>query len=124
VVSGKKDSNKERFMKEENREKLDALIVDGMLVFQQDKRTALETIRIGIRIIVAQIFCLGLLIATSKLYNFLEIKHLMVPFILLNALLFILAAYLISGSLIRLHRLEIQIRRYQSEHNRLSKFAD
>jgi uncharacterized membrane protein len=110
-------------MIEDNQQKFDAYIVDELLAFQQDKRTTLETIRIGIRIIIAQIFCFGLLIATSKFYNFLEIKHLMIPFILLNALLFILATYLISGSLIHLHRLEIQIRRYKSEHNRLSKFA-
>jgi len=106
-------------MTDDNREKPEALIID-----QQDKRTALEMIRIGIRIIIAQIFGLGFLIATSKLYNLLEIMHLMVPFILLNVLLFILAAYLISGSLIRLNRLEIQIRRYQSKHSRLSKFVD
>ena len=111
-------------MKEDNREKLDALILDELLVFQQDKKTALEMIRIGIRIIIAQIFGLGFLIATSKFYNLLEIMHLIVPFILLNVLLFILAAYLISVSLIRLNRLEIKIRRYQSEHSRLSKFAD
>jgi hypothetical protein len=44
----------------------DALIVEEMQAFLQEKRTALKTIRIGIGVIVAQISLIGFLFAVFR----------------------------------------------------------
>jgi hypothetical protein len=100
------------------------LIVEEILVFLQEKRTALRMIRIGISAVIAQISILGLLIATSKYYEWMQVMHLWIPFALLNLIVLGIAGYLIFGSLIRLHQLDRQILRYKQSHGSIANFMD
>ncbi len=61
---------------------VDNLIVEEILVLLQEKRTALRMVRIGIGAIIAQITILGFLIATSKYYEWMEVMHLWIPFVI------------------------------------------
>lgn len=100
------------------------IIVEEMLVFLQEKRTALRMVRIGISAVIAQISILGFLIATSKYYEWMEVMHLWIPFALLNLVVLGIAGYLIFGSLIRIHHLDHQMLKYRKSHSEISNFMD
>ena len=82
------------------------LILDELLTFHQEKRTALAMIRIGIATLLAQISILSFLIATSKYYQWMEVVHLVIPFVLLNLIVFAIAGYLIFRSILKIHQLD------------------
>ena len=85
------------------------LIVDELLTIHQQKRTVLAMIRIGIATLIAQISILSFMIATSKYYQWMEIMHLVIPFILLNLVVFGIACYLIFQSIFKIHQLDRRI---------------
>jgi uncharacterized membrane protein len=100
------------------------LIVEEILYFLQEKRTALRMIRIGISAIIAQISILGFLIATSKYYEWMEVMHLWIPFALLNLIVLGIAVYFIFGSLVRIHQLDRQILRYHEKYGSIAGAGD
>ena len=102
----------------------DSLIVDEVLLFLQEKRTVLITIRIAIGTIMVQVSILSFLIATSRFYQWIEVMHLLVPFVVLNIIVLCIAGYFLFGSLIHLHRLERQIVRYKKRHSRIAQCMD
>ena len=81
-------------------------------------------VRIGISAIIAQISVLGLLIATSKYYERMEVMHLWIPFALLNLVVLCIVGYLIIGSLIRIHHLDHQMLTYKKSHKEIANFMD
>jgi hypothetical protein len=87
----------------------DSLIVGELLAFHQEKRTALAMIRIGIASLIAQLSVLSLLIATSKYYEWMEVVHLVIPFVLLNLFVFGIAGYLIVRSILTIHKVDRRI---------------
>ena len=111
-------------MQEDNSGDRDNIIVDEILLFLQEKRTALATIRIGLATIMVQISILSFLIATSRFYEWMEVVHLLVPFILLNLVVLGIAGYFLVGSLLQLHRLERQIVAYKKRHYRIAACMD
>jgi hypothetical protein len=100
------------------------LIFEEMIVFLQEKRTALRMVRIGISAVIAQISILGFLIATSKYYEWMQVMHLWIPFALLNLIVLSIAGYLIFKALIRIHHLDYQILRYKKSHDGIADFMD
>ena len=102
----------------------DNLIIDELLVLLQEKRTALAMIRTGIAILISQITIIGILIATSKLYAWIEVLHLMFFFILLNFIALGIACYFIFGSLKELQKLDRQVLIYKKNHSTLASFLD
>jgi hypothetical protein len=96
--------------------KKEDLILDILLTLHQEKRTALVMIRIGIATFIAQIAILGFLIATSKFYQWVEVMHLVIPFILLNLIVFGIASYLIFRSILKINQLDRRILRYYEFH--------
>jgi len=111
-------------MEKKYNEDLDNLIVEEILVLLQEKRTALRMVRIGISAVIALISILGLLIATSRYYKWIEVMHLWIPFVLLNLVVLGIAGYFIFGSLIHIHRLDRQILKYKKSHGRIANFMD
>ena len=105
-------------MIDKNRVEKDNLMSDVLLTFHQEKRTALAMIRTGIATLIAQISILSFLIATSKYYQWMEVVHLVIPFILLNLIVFGIAGYLIIRSILKIHQIDRQIIRY-SEYRKM-----
>ena len=87
-------------------------------------RTALATIRIGLAIFMTQIAMLAFLIATSRFYAWMEVLHLVIPFILLNLFALGVAGYFIIRSMIQIHQLERQVIRYKRNHGEISNLMD
>ena len=96
-------------MKDKSDQDLDNLVVDEMLMLLQEKRTALKMIRIGLATLVAQISILAVLMAAAKFINWMHVLHLLIPFILLNLAVLVLAGYFIFVPLIQIGRLDREI---------------
>ena len=97
----------------------DSVVLEEILSLLQEKRTALKAIRIGLATIVTQISLLGFLIAAPAYQAFIQVRHWIILFAALNSILVGLAAYLLVGPLIHMHRLNQNILKFKQKHRQL-----
>src|SRR5260221_14694825 len=88
-------------MKEDLDLPLDMLVLQEVQLLLAEKRTALSTLRTGIAIFAFPLSVLSVLIATSKLYEIQSVMHWLLPLLILNLGLTVLAVYLIVHALRR-----------------------
>jgi uncharacterized membrane protein YidH (DUF202 family) len=100
---------------------LDMLVIQEMQLLLAEKRTALSTLRTGIAIFAFPLSVLSVLIATSKSYNLPDVMHWLVPLLLLNVALIVLAVYLIARAFRKIHYYDRLIDEYKRKHSRLEK---
>jgi uncharacterized membrane protein YidH (DUF202 family) len=99
---------------------LDMLVIQEMQLLLAEKRTALSTLRTGIAIFAFPLSVLSVLIATSKSYNLPDVMHWLVPLLLLNVALIVLAVYLIARAFRKIHHYDRLIDEYKRKHSRLA----
>jgi uncharacterized membrane protein YidH (DUF202 family) len=88
----------------EDIDKIDSTVVmDEIQLILAEKRTYLSVMRTGIAILALPLSVLSVLVATSKLYDVLNVLHFLIPLGILNLALVALSAYLIVRSIIRIH---------------------
>ena len=97
----------------------DALIVEEIQSFLQEKRTDLKIIRIGIAVILAQISAVGFLVPAFRNQAFNQAMHWMNIIIVLGAILLGTATYLVVGPLIRICRVNRKILEFQRRRGKL-----
>ena len=100
------------------------VIFNEVQLILAEKRTSLATMRTGIAVCAIPLSLTGLLIATSRYYEILNVLSLFVPFGLLNAALLCLGAYLIVRSMRRLVREDRMIRDIKRKHSAIAEFID
>jgi uncharacterized membrane protein YidH (DUF202 family) len=100
------------------------IIINEVQLILAEKRTSLATMRTGIAVCAIPLSLTGLLIATSRYYEILNVLTLFVPFGLLNAALLCLGAYLIVRSMRRLVREDRMIRDIKRKHSAIAEFID
>ena len=100
---------------------LDMLVLQEMQLLLAEKRTALSTLRTGVAIFAFPLSVLSVLIATSKSYELREVTHWLIPLLLMNLGLVVLAVYLIQHALRRLRHYNRLIEAYKHQHARLGK---
>ena len=100
---------------------LDTLAIQEMQLLLAEKRTALSTLRTGIAIFAFPLSVLSVLIATSRSYEISRVMHWLVPLLLLNLGLIVLAVYLVTRALRRLRHYNRVIEEYKRRHHRLAK---
>ena len=83
----------------------DTLITAILLSLEQEKRTSLKAIRIGISLVAVQASFLFLLLAASSYYTRIKAMHGVILFWTLNMLIFGMAVFVITRLLVCLHRL-------------------
>ena len=88
------------------------------------KRTCLAAMRTGIAVFAMPLSMLGLLIATSRLYDGLHVLPLIIPLAVMLLALIVLGSYLIVRALGNIHRYDQMIHRLKACHSRLSEFLD
>src|SRR5262245_9107103 len=86
-----------------------SLLIQKLELALAEKRTSLSVVRTGIAIAALPLSILGLLVATSKLYEWSEVRSLMQPLLAICALLFLAAAYLVVRGLRQVHRHDVRI---------------
>lgn len=102
-------------MKKKHAEDEEALIVEEILSFHQEKRNALKTIRIGIAMVAAQLSLLSVLMTTTAYPAYIQSRHWVIPFVALNALFFGLTLATIVVPLIRIRRLDQNIMKFKAK---------
>jgi len=103
---------------------VDAFVLNEVQLLLSEKRTALSTLRTGIAVFALPLSVLSVLIATSRFYDVLQVMHLLVPLLLLNAGLVALAVYLIVHAVRRIHRYDRHIQELKRKHSTLAQLID
>ena len=89
-------------MDTDNKNSSELLHIDEIRLLLEEKRTSLAVMRTGIYSILVQLTILGVLIATSRFYEMIEVLHMVIVFYAVNLLLLIFSVYLIVHSFLRL----------------------
>jgi len=102
----------------------DAIIINEVQLILAEKRTSLSAMRTGIAVFALPLSVLGVLVATSKLYDILNVLPLLVPLLVLCGILVALGAYLVIRALVRIHRHDRMIAGIKKKHSRIAGFID
>ena len=102
----------------------DTLIINEAQLILAEKRTSLAAMRTGIAVFALPLSVLGLLIATSRLYNVLHVLPLIVPLGIMLLALIVLGSYLIIRALRRIHRYDQLIHQLKNGHSKLAELID
>jgi uncharacterized membrane protein YidH (DUF202 family) len=100
------------------------LILGEIQVLLAEKRTALSSLRTGIAIFALPLSVLSVLIATSRYYSFEKVMPLLVPLLLLNLGLVVLASWLVYISIHRIRHYEHRIRELTQKYRSIADFVD
>jgi uncharacterized membrane protein YidH (DUF202 family) len=103
---------------------LDAVILNEVQLLLAEKRTALSALRTGIAIFAFPLSVLSVLIATSRSYQAEKVLHWLVPLLLLNLCLVLLAVYLIVHAIRRIRHYDRMIMEFKRQHSRLAQLLD
>ena len=97
---------------------------DEIQLLLSEKRTALSLMRTGIAVFALPLSALSILIATSKLYDFSRVLHLLVPLLLLILALTLLGAYLVGHAFRRIRAYDRIIRKMKGQFGILAEIED
>jgi hypothetical protein len=111
-------------MSEFDETKSDGILINEAQLLLAEKRTSLATMRTGIAVFALPLSVLGLLIATSKHYDVMDVLHWLVPLLVICAALVVLGSYLIIREIARLHGQDQLILKLKQKHSHLAKFID
>jgi uncharacterized membrane protein YidH (DUF202 family) len=103
---------------------LDVVILNEVQLLLSEKRTALSALRTGIAIFAFPLSVLSVLIATSRAYQAEQVLHWLVPLLLLNLGLVLLAVYLIVSAIRRIRHYDRVILEFKRQHSRLAQLLD
>ena len=111
-------------MNKNYREDENALIVEEIQFFLQEKRTALKAIRLGIAVILAQISAVGFLVTAFRNHAFVQAMYRADILVVLGAIFMGTAIYLFVYPLIRIHRLNRKILKLKQKHSKMLNFTN
>lgn len=106
-------------MKRNYREDEDALMVEEIQSFLQEKRTALKAIRMGIAVILAQISAVGFLVTAFRHHAIIQAMRWVDILVVLAVILLGTAIYLFVYPFIRIHRLNRKILEFKQRRSKM-----
>ena len=86
-----------------------SLVINEIMLLLAEKRTSLSTLRAGLGIVVTPLSIVGFLVATSRLYDTLDVIHMLAPLWAACVVLFVLGMYIIVRALTRIRRFDRRI---------------
>jgi uncharacterized membrane protein YidH (DUF202 family) len=101
-----------------------AIIINEVQLILAEKRTSLAGLRTGIAVFAIPLSIMGILVATSRYYEILDVLHLFVAVMVINILLLALGAYLVIRAVIKLRREDRMIREIKRKHSVIAEFID
>ena len=102
----------------------DSIVINEVQLLLAEKRTSLSTMRTGITVFVLPLSVLGVLITTSRYYDFHRVLPLIIPLLTICAGLVVIGTYLVFRAMSKLHHYDRQIQELKKEHPRIGKFID
>jgi len=118
------DANMQTSICSEQSEESDAIIINEAQLILAEKRTSLAAMRTGIAVFALPLSVLGLLIATSRYYDVLQVLPLIVPLGIMLVALIVLGSYLILRALGNIHHYDRLMGQLKACHSKLSRFLD
>lgn len=103
---------------------IDAIVINEVQLILAEKRTSLAVLRTGIAVLALPLSVMSLLIATSKYYDVFHVLHLLVPLGAICFALSIFGTYLITRSIIRMHRYDHLIHEIKIKHRLIGEFIE
>ena len=100
------------------------LLINELQLILAEKRTTLSVLRTGIAVIVLPLSILSVLVATSRFYETPDVLHLLAPLLVICSVLILLGFYLISRSIVRIHRYDRMISKIKKKHSVIAEFID
>lgn len=100
------------------------IIINEVQLILAEKRTSLAALRTGIAVFVIPLSIMGLLVATSRFYEIIEVLHLFIAVMVINLLLLGLGAYLVIRAVIKLRHEDRMIREIKRKHSAIAEFID
>jgi len=102
----------------------ESLIINEVQLLLAEKRTALAAIRTGIAVLALPLSVMGILIATSRYYDIVQVLPLFLPVIVLCFALILLGLYLIVRSILRLRHHDQHILSLKLKHSKIAEFME
>jgi uncharacterized membrane protein YidH (DUF202 family) len=100
------------------------IIINEVQLILAEKRTSLASLRTGIAVFAIPLSIMGVLVATSRYYEILEVLHLFIAVMLINTMLLALGAYLVIRAIIKLRREDRMISDIKRKHSVIAEFID
>lgn len=100
------------------------ILINEVQLILAEKRTSLASLRTGIAVFAIPLSIMGVLVATSRYYDILEVLHLFVAVMAINALLLALGAYLSIRAVVKLRREDRMIADIKRRHSVIAEFID
>ena len=100
------------------------IIINEVQLILAEKRTSLASLRTGIAVFAIPLSIMGVLVATSRYYEVLEVLPLFIPVMAFNLLLLALGCYLVVRAIIKLRREDRMIRDIKRKHSAIAEFID
>jgi uncharacterized membrane protein YidH (DUF202 family) len=101
-----------------------AVVINEVQLLLAEKRTSLAVMRTGIAVLALPLSVFGLLIATSKYYDVLNVLHFLLPLAILCLTLLVFGTYLIANSALKIRNTDRLIHRVKQEHSAIAQFLD
>jgi len=102
----------------------DTMIMNAVQLILAEKRPSLSALRTGIAVFALPLTVLGLLIATSRYYDFLQVIPLLVPVLIICGALALLGGYLVIRSIVRIHHHDRLAGEIKRKHSSIAEFMD
>lgn len=100
------------------------IIINEVQLILAEKRTSLASLRTGIAVFAIPLSIMGVLVATSRYYEVLDVLPLFIPVMAFNLLLLALGCYLVVRAIIKLRREDRMIRDIKRTHSAIAEFID
>jgi uncharacterized membrane protein YidH (DUF202 family) len=100
------------------------IIINEVQLILAEKRTSLASLRTGIAVFAIPLSIMGVLVATSRYYEILDVLPLFIPVMVFNLLLLALGCYLVVRAIIKLRREDRMIRDIKRKHSAIDEFID
>jgi uncharacterized membrane protein YidH (DUF202 family) len=101
-----------------------AIIINEVQLILAEKRTSLAALRTGIAVFAIPLSIMGVLVATSRYYEILDVLHLFILVMVMNVLLLALGSYLVVRAIIKLRREDRMILDIKRRHSAIAEFMD
>jgi uncharacterized membrane protein YidH (DUF202 family) len=101
-----------------------AILINEVQLLLAEKRTSLAGLRTGIAVFAIPLSIMGMLVATSRYYEIIDIMPLFITVMVINALLLALGTFLVIRAIIKLRYEDRMIKNIKRKHSAISEFMD
>lgn len=101
-----------------------SLVINEVMLLLSEKRTSLSFLRTGLGIVVTPLSVVGFLVATSRMYDTLNVIHLLAPLWAVCIVLFVLGMYMIMRALLKVRRYDARIEELKSRDQEVRELIE